>query len=61
MVFVKDIRMQRAGDLLESTTMSIVEVAARVRFSSRSRFAQSFKKHAGLTPHDFREGIGDVA
>jgi AraC-like DNA-binding protein len=55
MAFVNHIRMQRASDLLEGTVMSIDEVATRVGFASRSHFAQSFKKHTGLSPHGFRE------
>ena len=58
MAFVHQIRMQRASQLLEGTVLPIDEVAARVGFTSRSHFAQSFKKHTGFTPHTFRQGIG---
>jgi AraC-like DNA-binding protein len=58
MAFVHHIRMQRASDLLEGTVHSVDEVAKRVGFASRSHFAQSFKKHTGLSPHSFREGVG---
>jgi len=61
MAFVHYVRMQRASDLLEGTVLSVDEVAARVGFASRSHFAQSFKKHTGLSPHDFREGMSGSA
>jgi AraC-like DNA-binding protein len=55
MGFVHRIRMQRASELLSGTSFSTDEIAARVGFASRSHFAQSFKKHTGLSPHAFRE------
>jgi AraC family transcriptional activator of mtrCDE len=58
MSFVHHIRMQRASELLEGTILSVDQVAARVGFSSRSHFAQSFKKHTGLSPHSFRDEMG---
>jgi len=58
MAFVHHIRMQRASDLLEGTILSVDEVATQVGFTSRSHFAQSFKKYSGHTPHDFRVGFG---
>lgn len=61
MAFVHHIRMQRASDLLEGTILTVDEVATQVGFTSRSHFAQSFKKYTGLTPHDFREDMGEGA
>jgi AraC family transcriptional activator of mtrCDE len=61
MAFVHNVRMQRASDLLEGTFLSVDEVASQVGFTSRSHFAQSFKKYTGLTPHDFREDMGEGA
>jgi transcriptional regulator GlxA family with amidase domain len=43
--------MHRASELLEGTALSVDQVATRVGFSSRSHFAQSFKKHTDLSPH----------
>jgi len=53
--FVHHIRMQRAIELLSLSSMAIEEVAGQVGFSSRSHFAQAFKKHTGAAPHAFRE------
>jgi AraC family transcriptional activator of mtrCDE len=58
MSFVHHIRMKRASELLEGTVLSVDQVAVRVGFSSRSHFAQSFKKHTGLSPHSFRDEMG---
>jgi transcriptional regulator GlxA family with amidase domain len=57
MAFVHHVRMQRASELLEGTSLSVDQVATRVGFSSRSHFAQSFKKHTGMSPHGFRDEI----
>jgi AraC family transcriptional activator of mtrCDE len=57
MAFVHHIRMQRACDLLGGTIMSVDEIATRVGFASRSHFAQSFKKHTGLSPYNFRDRL----
>lgn len=58
MGFVHNIRMHRAGEFLRGTSLSIDEISARVGFASRSHFAQSFKKHTGLSPYNFRDGVG---
>jgi AraC family transcriptional activator of mtrCDE len=54
--FVHHIRMQRAVEMLSAGSMPIDEVARLVGFSSRSHFAQAFKKHTGVPPNTFREG-----
>jgi len=53
--FVHHIRMQRAIEMLSVSKLSIDEIADQVGFSSRSHFAQAFKKHTGAAPHAFRE------
>ena len=52
--FVQHIRMQRAIELLSASSLSVDEISGRVGFSSRSHFAQAFKKHTGISPHAFR-------
>ena len=61
MGFVHHIRMQRASEFLQGTNLPIGEVAARVGFASRSHFSRSFKNHSGLSPDNFRDGMGGRA
>ena len=53
--YLKYIRMQRAGELLETTRLSVKEVAAAVGMFDQSHFVRAFKKSHGLTPTQFRE------
>lgn len=47
-------RMEKAADLLSSTSQSIQEIAARVGYSSQSRFALVFREEYGITPTEYR-------
>jgi two-component system, response regulator YesN len=47
-------RVRAACHLLESTTLCMKEIAARVGFSSASRFARDFKKVCGISPSEYR-------
>lgn len=40
--------------LLQSTDLSIQEIADRLRFPDQSYLGRYFKKHAGMTPSEFR-------
>ena len=47
-------RMERAKDLLNRTSMSIPEVAAASGFGSPEYLATAFKHEAGMTPLKYR-------
>lgn len=49
------LRMERAKDLLRSTTLRISEVAAKVGYQNPMYFSSTFKKHVGMTPLEYRE------
>jgi AraC family transcriptional regulator of arabinose operon len=53
--YLKHIRMTRARELLEGTTMSVKEVMLHVGIQDKSHFTRDFKKHYGLTPSQCRE------
>jgi AraC-like DNA-binding protein len=53
--FVQHTRMRLALELLSIGSLSIDDIANRTGFSSRSHFAQAFKKHSGISPHAYRE------
>jgi transcriptional regulator GlxA family with amidase domain len=50
--YLKDLRLQRSRDLLETTFLSVKQIAARVG-QSANHFATDFKKVHGVTPSRF--------
>lgn len=52
--FIKEIRMEKARELLESTTMKVTDIAASVGFSNSSYFTRSFREYFGYTPEACR-------
>lgn len=53
--FVLKCRIERAQLLLQTTSLSIQEIATQTGFNSVANFSHSFKKSVGSTPHQFRE------
>ena len=57
--YILKIKMQRACHLLETKpAMTIEEVAYRCGFEHAPNFYSAFKKMFGLTPMDYRRGVG---
>ena len=54
MELLRDLRMRRAGHLLEKTDLPVKRVADLVGFSSRSAFTRAFEAKTGQSPSDFR-------
>jgi len=54
MSFAHHVRMQRAVELMETTSLSVDQVGCRVGFTSRSHFSQSFARHTGVPPAQYR-------
>jgi AraC-like DNA-binding protein len=53
--FVNRHRVLEAGrNLVESPEQSVLEIALAAGFSSKSTFNESFRKHFGITPRQFR-------
>ncbi len=55
--FVNDLKLQRAKNLLESTSLSVTEIASEAGFSEIFYFSKLFKKMEGLTPSEYRKSI----
>jgi AraC family transcriptional regulator, arabinose operon regulatory protein len=55
--FAKAQRLARARDLLETTYLSVKEVAAAVDAGDASHFARDFKIAFGLSPANFRKSL----
>lgn len=48
--YFRELRMQRAKELFETTFLSVKEVAARVGITCVSHFVRDFEKAFGMTP-----------
>ena len=47
-------RMEKAAELLESTNLKVVEVAALVGYENQGKFARVFAEEYGVSPLEFR-------
>ncbi len=52
-------RMERAGRLLQKTSMKIQEVADQCGYENQRYFASSFKKFYGCTPTEFKKLVDE--
>lgn len=60
MELLRDLRMRRAGQLLEKTDLPVKRVAILVGFASRSAFTRAFEAMTGQSPRDFRASRQDL-
>ena len=56
--YLRELRMQKAADLLRRTRLPIQRIAASVAYDDSSRFATHFRRRFSLTPRDFRRQFG---
>ena len=54
--YLANLRLERARELLTTTTRPISEIAGMVGYQSQSHFTKAFKAVTGLTPGSYREG-----
>ena len=59
--FLINIRMERAAELLTSTSLPINEVAAKVGYSDALAFSKKFKEEYNLSPKSYRETKPEIA
>ena len=53
-VYLREMRMNKAGELLATTRLSVAEIAEQVGYLSPSKFASVFKKQFGVSPLEYR-------
>nr|WP_125152646.1 AraC family transcriptional regulator [Clostridium rectalis] len=53
--YIKKMRTDKAKYFLESTNMSILEVANEIGYENPSKFASAFKKYNKITPFKYRK------
>lgn len=52
--YLNEVRIRASKELLETTDLSIAQVAESTGFSSQSYFSQNFRRCCGLTPSGYR-------
>jgi|SRR5688572_27130454 transcriptional regulator GlxA family with amidase domain len=55
--YLRDLRLARARDLLESTLLSVKQVRASVGINDASHFTRDFRRAYGVTPRAWRRTI----
>lgn len=51
------LRMERAAFLLKNTVLKVNEITFLLGYAATPHFIKVFKKHYGVTPQEFREGV----
>ncbi len=57
---VREVRMETALALLQSTPLSVGEVAARCGYESHSSFSSAFRQRFGFAPSDLRPAVAQA-
>lgn len=55
LVYLTDLRLDRAKELLAATTLPITQIALECGFGSFSTFSRIFKSRCGCSPSDYRK------
>ncbi|HEV2604711.1 MAG TPA: AraC family transcriptional regulator [Microvirga sp.] len=58
-VYLTQLRIEKACELLEQTGRPITEIALDVGYASNNVLARVFAKHRGITPSDYRRAVRD--
>lgn len=53
-LYLRNVRISKAKELLETTSFSIMEIAAMVGYSSNSTLTRAFHSLTGMTPKEYR-------
>lgn len=54
--YLTKIRMEKAKELLKTSSLKAYEVAYKVGYSDPHYFSMCFKKYTGQTPSDYKAG-----
>lgn len=55
--FLKDIRMEKAKELLEKTDLRIVEISQKIGYENEKHFMKIFKVTFGVSPTEYRKNM----
>ena len=59
--YITNLRMSKAGELLNDTNSYIKEVAISVGFEDQLYFSRLFKRYYGVTPSEYRKPGNSVS
>lgn len=51
---IREHRMERAAELLQSGDMGMAQIAQQIGYESASKFSSEFRKHFGVLPSEYR-------
>ena len=54
MDYLRDVRLRRAAQLLQVSSMPVDSIAGKVGYASRSHFSRAFRDQYGVSPVDYR-------
>lgn len=54
--YLLDLKIEKAGQMLRETALTVAEIANRTGFESEFYFSRIFKKKTGFTPSEYRKG-----
>jgi len=60
-VYLTQLRLERACELLETTDLPVTEIAHEVGYSTNQVLARVFIKHQHMSPSDYRRAVRDPA
>ena len=55
MDYLRDVRLRRGAQLLQTTSQSVDGITSKVGFASRSHFSKAFQEQFGVSPMEFRK------
>jgi two-component system response regulator YesN len=56
--YIAQVRLEQAAVLLKESDLNIAEICYKVGYKTPNYFSKAFAKHTGLSPRDYRSGIG---
>lgn len=59
MEYLIQYRIDKACELLQSSTLSVAEIAAAVGYTSQFSFSRVFKKHMNVAPSSYKKDQPD--
>ena len=59
--YLQRVRMARAAELLQASTLPVNRVATAVGYRQPAQFAKAFRRHHGSPPSTFRDGARPIA
>lgn len=55
--YLKDIRMEKAKELLENTDLRVVEISQKIGYENEKHFMKTFKTACGVSPTEYRRNM----